>query len=274
MQISVLLIALIFFSDNPRLESRIQDSQNQVTEKIEFKLSNEVYVGESTTPLSTNLTLFDDQRVFDFRYSANNKLQEIAIFDAKDRSFVLLDVDRELRLKIDNLQLLRILEGMRKELEQSPKVSHLLFTDSIENYEPAKETIQVVSPRIQYEVKGKRPNQDQVLVRYLRFLENYTLLSVTDPRRMPPFARIKVNRAIKKFGILPDSVSLTIRDAADTRNELVANSRHKLQLRLSGADRALIDSARGSWMEFREVELAEYREIRVAQDPAEKKKNR
>ena len=253
-----MLISLLLSFEDSKTESEI----------VEFKLSNQVFVQGSTLPRTTNLTLFQDQRVFDFRFKeASEDVVEMAIFDAQDRSFVLLDVQRKLRLKIDNLQLLRILEGMREELKDSPKVSHLLFEDAKETYDPEKNSIRVANSRIQYDVTGKRPQSDQILIRYLRFLENYTMLSITDPKRMPPFARIKVNRAIKKFGILPSSVSLKIRNTDESQLEIAARSRHEFQSALSERDRNLIDSARKYWMEFREVGLAEYRGIRVADLP-------
>lgn len=238
------------------------DSQEQIGQ---FKIHNEVFVGDRSLAASINLTLFQGNNVFDFRYLADGKtVDEITIFDAQDRSFALLDVKRKIRLKVDNLQLLKYLEGMRKELTKSPKVAHLLFADASEKFDETTNSIQVSSSRIKYDVIGKRPEQDQVLAEYLRFLDNYTLLGATDPMRMPPFARIELNRSIKKFGILPMTVELTIYDPDGVTVEVTANSKHRLEPQLSIEDQKLIDLARKYWVEFERVGITRYRSIEVA----------
>lgn len=243
----------------------LAQSDDSPSKNVEFKIHNEVFVGGRSLAASSNLTLFQDRRVFDFRYlEGGTKIGEIAIFDAQDRSFVLLDVERKLRLEIDNIQLLRILEGMRNELKNSPKVAHQLFDDATEEFDAAANSIRVGNSRIKYDVVGKRPEEDQLLAAYLRFLENYTLLGATDPLRMPPFARIKLNRSIKKFGIMPESVSLKIFDQDGVSIEVAAKSQHKLETELSSQDRQLISLARQYWMEFEQVGIARYRSIEFA----------
>lgn len=254
------------------LLTAVQDSAQPTDFKLpagpEFKIQNEVIIGNSALPAARNLTLFQPHLVIDVRYvGTSHQISEIAIFDAKDRSFVLLDVSRKLRLKVDNLQLMRILDGMRKELQSSPKVEHLLFADAIEKFDAENKLIRVASDRIEYEVVGFRPPSDPILAHYLSFLDNYTLLGVTDPTRMPPFARIRLNRAIKKFGLMPKTVSLTLIDADGISTVLQATSKHELETSLSESDHQLVATTRRYWMEFRQVSLSEYRSIELAEGP-------
>ena len=244
---------------------------DDTNDHVEFKILNQVFAGEPGTgnqPNSTVLTLFQGPRVFDFRFSRAGEICEIVVFDNKTRGFTLLDVERKIRLKVDNLQLMRVLDGMRNELKESPKVQHLLFEDVQEFFDDEKQLIEVASDRIKYEVEGHRPEQDLVLAAYLRFLDNYTLLGVTDPRRIPPFARMRLNRAIKKYGIVPSLVKLTTLDSSG-QIELLATSRHRLELSLTKEDRSRIELARKYWVEFRQVDLTYYRSIDVADGQAD-----
>ncbi len=231
------------------------------TDLPEFKIETKIFGDDPQSAVSHNRTLFSETFVFDFRFSMESVDEplEVAIFDANQRQFILLDSKREIRLKLDNLQLLRILDGMGKDLQENEKTGFLVFEEFQEDYQVQSNRVTVSNDFIWYSATGERPKNESVLKRYFEFLDPYTLLSVSDPGRMPPFARLRLNSAVKKYGFIPTQVSLVVKPSEFNRFDFQASSRHKIEVKLDASDKKLIETAKKNWVEFRAVELAEYR---------------
>ncbi len=230
---------------------------------VEFKIVSEVFLDGTAGPVSTNQTLFQNALVFDFLLSASgDDILEAAILDESNQRFVLLDPQREIRLHLDNLQLLQFVEGMRQELQNSEKTAFLVFENAEEDFQPDNGTITVENDFITYRAIGQRPDDDRLLQRYYEFLAHYTRLSTTDPSRLPPFARMGLNRAMKKYGILPREVRLEMRESGYSMAPFAAVSKHRLSRSLDAVDRQRIEKTKKDWMRFRSVGLAEYRNLK------------
>lgn len=236
------------------------------TEPLEFKIETEVFGDDPQSPVSRNLTLFSENLVFDFRFSRNSagEPDEITIFDSSQRNFILLDSKRKTRLKIDNLQLLRILDGMGKDLKENGATGYLVFGEFQEDYQSRTNRVTVSNDFISYSAAGERPINESILKLYFEFVDHYTLLSVTDPRRMPPFARLQLNNAVKKYGFIPAQISLIVKPSDFNSIGFEAASRHRVKEELDSGDQKLIANARKNWAEFRQVDLAEYRGLETA----------
>ena len=76
----------------------------------QFRIETEVYLGESSDPVSQNLTIFDKHMVYDFQMSneAQPKPVEVVIYDMREKYFILVDTKRNVRHKLDQLQAIQI----------------------------------------------------------------------------------------------------------------------------------------------------------------------
>ena len=90
------------------------------------------------------------------------------------------------------------------------------------------------------------------------------MIAVTDPQRMPPFARLKLNQTIKKYGLVPASIELTVKSGNSNRANVEASSQHTISMSLTSQDLDRIKFAKKSWTQFRQVELPEYLNASVA----------
>ena len=67
-----------------------------VVRAVDFRVDSKVFVDKESVPRSTNVTLFQGQRVYDFL----DKPQQITIYDLKSGSTVLVDPDRQVKVNI------------------------------------------------------------------------------------------------------------------------------------------------------------------------------
>jgi hypothetical protein len=166
---------------------------------------------------------------------------------------------------LENLQLLKFVEGMRNELMADERTRFLAADDYSETFDPDTGLITLSAPQIRYSVAGRRPADDTVLTRYFDFLEHYTLLAASNPNQVPPFPRMVLNRQIKKFGYIPSEVNLEIRSADFTRFNRRVKSVHQFVPGLDQYDLRQIESAREQWARFQDVDLLQYRQIQVTE---------
>ena len=149
---------------------------------------------------------------------------------------------------------------MRKELESNPQTEHLAKQDFQENFDVKQQRVVVENDFVSYSAIGQRPREDSLLPRYHDFLDQFTRLTSTNPNSFPPFARIRLNEAIKKYGFVPTVVSRSIKGNAGDP-PITASTRHQLVVPLSDQDRGLVQTAKQHWTQFPRVDLAKYRGI-------------
>ncbi len=234
-----------------------------VAQAQDFRLETEIYIGDDEQPVSHNLTLFTNRTVYDFQMStdANPQPTQIAAYDSRDRSFVLIDVARKQRMHLDQVQLIKMVEGVRQETSQNEKTKFLL--DSFdEKLDLASGWMTLTSPKITYRFTGKQPKDVSVLPLYSEFLDQFTRLNASDPTKLPPFPRLKLNQAIKKTGWVPSTVEVKFSKNPLIKSDIRMRSEHTFINQLSKVDRDRIELAKSSWMSSRAVSLAEFRELK------------
>ena len=229
----------------------------------EFRIESQIYLDASKLPVSKNVTLFSEQIVFDFQMSeeAQPVPTETVIFDAKRRLMVLLDAQRKVRLELPELRLITILEASRKDTLEDTRSSFLVKEIFKEDNDWANGWVTLDSPSITYRYKGDRPERAEILPPYFDFLENFTRLLATDPTKIPPFARLKLNSSIRRVGWMPSEVQISIKPNSLFRQGLKARSTHKVVNKLSKQDHLRIAEAKQQWLNFKSVDLSEYRNL-------------
>lgn len=230
----------------------------------EFRIESQVYDANSKLPVSQNVTLFSQGLVFDFRMSndAQPKPLEIIVYNSRNRMLVLLDPARQIRLELADLSLLRIVDGVRRETMQDKRTSFLVENDFEEIADWSTKWVTLNSPQIVYRFKGEQPKDVSILPLYFEFLENFTRLGATDPTKIPPFPRMKLNQSIKRLGWIPSEVQITVSQNSLFREGFTAKSKHTLITQLSSKDRERIDLAKQYWQTFKNVKLDEYRGLK------------
>jgi hypothetical protein len=214
--------------------------------------------------VSQNITLFSQGLVYDFQLSndAQSKLVEIAIFDTRKRTIVLLDTHRQIRLEMPDLQLLKIVDGVRRETVQDKRSSFLVEDTFDEDIDWSTNWVTLTSDQIEYRFKGAQPKDASVLPQYYDFLHNFTMLIASDPTKVPPFARMKLNKSIKRLGWIPTEVQISVKQNSLFRQAFSAKSKHVVMYLLSDEDRSRIAMAKRHWLQFKSVDLAEYRGLK------------
>ena len=230
----------------------------------EFRIESTVYTADSNLPASQNTTLFSRGLVYDFQLSneAQPKPLEIVIFDTRSRRIVLLDPSRKIRLEMPDLQLLKIVDGVRKETVQDQRSSFLVEDQFEEDIDLSTNWVTLTSPQIEYRFHGSQPKDVSVLAQYNDFLDNFTILIASDPTKIPPFARMKLNQSIKRLGWIPTEVQISVKQNSLFRQTFRATSKHVIIHQLSNEDRTRIASAKQQWIQFKPVELGEYRGLK------------
>ena len=227
----------------------------------DFRIETDLYIGESTKASSRNVTIFSDLLVYDFLMSdaADAAPIQIAIFDRTEKKFILLDTEKKVRLEIERSQLIKLLEGLRKETMQDESSRFMADIQFQEDFDISSSQIKAKSGLIQYELKGTHPTDSSILPAYHDFLDHYTMLGATDPQRFPPFARMKFNQIIKKYGWLPSEIRFGVGTDDVFKRAMKAQTQHTLNMNLSDRDQERIEMAKQCWMEYNLVNMAEFR---------------
>lgn len=229
----------------------------------EFRIESQIYIDSSKLPVSQNVTLFSQRIVYDFQMSneAQPKPIETVIFDAKRRLMVLLDREREIRLELPEIRLMNILESVRKDTLNETRSSFLVNESFKEDNDWATGWVTLESPSITYRYKGAHPKQAEILPAYFDSLDNFTRLLATDPTKVPPFSRMKLNSSIRKVGWMPSEIQVSVKPNALFKQGLEAKSTHTVVNHLSKKDHQRIAEAKLQWLNFKSVDLNEYRNL-------------
>ncbi len=236
------------------------DSSSKVSAQ-EFKIDTQVYMAGDAEPISHNVTLFSGQMIYDILLSTDSpaKPVEVVIYDRRQRSFVLLDVARKIRMNLQQEILVKMVEGLRQETTQN-KVTSFLVTDNYkENVDENSGWHELKNDQITYRFQGDRPGDGLVMAAYGEFLDQFTRLNASDPKKLPPFPRLRLNQMIKKYGLIPTKVEASLSKNELFKNEIKLSSRHTFLNEISEMDEKRIEEVKSLWMSFRQVEFAEFR---------------
>ena len=233
-----------------------------------FTLETKVFVAEDTKPASRNVTLFDGNAIYDLRMLAQvdkltplDAVQEIVIFDPLTHKTILLDMNREVKLELLDLRILKILESMRAATLSDDRSKFLVEETFTEEGHWDEGYVRLTSPTITYEYHGQQPEDTAKVPPYLSYLKENTRLAATNPRKLPPFAKMRLDESITKTGWIPTELKVSIEPNRIFPNGLEARSTQVVTDGISEAYQNQITIAKQNWLKFRLVSLAEYRQL-------------
>lgn len=229
----------------------------------EFRIETEVCRGGDDQPVSESLTLFEGGLIYDFLVTGDDDesiAEQIAIFDTHQRKFVLLDSKRKVKTTIPEFRLIRLLSALKS--EGVVQNDFLVNPEFEEIFDTSSGWLTLQSDQLIYRAKGKRPSDGTVLPIYHEFIDQFARLNVTDPRTMPPFARLKLNAAVKKYGFIPEEINVQLAISEDNvEHKIELTTKHFVFWELSKRDRDQIKLAKEYWMSFKEVTLKEFKNL-------------
>lgn len=242
----------------------ISNTLIQTATAQDFRIETEVFRGESNEPISENLTLFSGNLILDFMLPTDRSRfpEEIVIYQSREKRFVLLDTRRKVKAFVLEGEVLQVIAALQSSNIGDDKNDFLFHPEFDEQFDSTAGLLTLESDQLTYRVRGERPGEDNSLHRYYEFISQFARLNATDPRRMPPFARLKLNQSLKKYGFIPSEVELTLVPSLEPPSDPIRlRTTHNVIWQLSEKDKKRIDSAKRYWMEFDEVSLQEYRNL-------------
>lgn len=227
----------------------------------DFRIDSQVYVEGKSLPVSENITLFSSGVIYDFQISDNgeSETEETVIFNSRLKTFTLLNHANRTKLDLVDLELLSIYEGVRKETRQDHRSRFLTDDTFVEDIDLSANLVTLSSPQIEYCYSGSQPAKVSILEQYNEFLHYFTMLNVSDPTKVPPFARMELNKSIKRLGWIPTEIRISVEQNSLFREAFKAKSKHTVRYQLSEKDQARIESIKKRWSQYKPVYLAEYR---------------
>lgn len=233
------------------------------TDAQDFRVESQVFVGGANTPASENLTLYQSGMAYDFQMDidAPGSPLEIVIYDSREKQLILLDLQRKLRTDIPDFELLKMLESLRASGETNEDANFLLNPELESGFDVKTDTITVSNDDLTYRARGKAPENLIAMPFFYEAMTQFTRLSASDPKRLPPFARLALNREIQKLGLFPVNIEMSMRAGAISREEFNARSTHTVMWELSKQDLMRIEEAKRNWIGFEKVSIGVYRGI-------------
>jgi hypothetical protein len=241
-----------------------------------FRVESEIFVDGAKEPVARSLTLFRDGVAWDFLEastegkpdqpavgSAGDQLGEIVLHDPARERIILVDPRRNVKTRIDAIRLERLSVSLASWARKSEDrlVRWSGGPDFGEGMTETKDRLELVGPRVRYEVELSAAPSPEIARRYRRFADTAILLkALVHPGGLPPFPRLAINRRLEAADAIPASVSLEIdargfpRTARADRVKCV----HRFHPRLLTSDLERIEEAESRVAVSEDVDLAAF----------------
>jgi hypothetical protein len=236
-----------------------------------LRVESEVFVDGEKEPVARSLTLFRNGLAWDFleRPQAAGKgesdLTEIVLHDPVRERAVVVDPQRNLKTQIDSLRLERLSASLSAWARKSDDrlVRWAGGPDFGDGFREEDSKLELVGPRVRYEVEFAAADSEDDAQRYRRFADTAMLLkALLHPGGIPPFPRLAINRRVAALGGIPATVTLEIDSKAALvgARPQVLRSVHKIHPRLVAGDLERIEEAEAQIAVAEQVDLAAFME--------------
>ncbi len=230
----------------------------------ELRIETFIYTDSKDRPVSENLTLFKDGRVFDFRMDTEtHEPVEVTVYDPANKVFKLYDLGSQTQMVMTEEEIIRVLAKVATDPALKGR-DPLLFEAHLpgklqEDFDAGENQITLTSEsrRLTYQAQGQPPRNPDMFNAYCDYMDWYTSLNGTDPRKMPPYARKALNKSIREHRIIPEQVELTYSPPGVLERKLKATSRHFVSWTLSRSDQEHLEKVR-QLIKFDRVQFAQY----------------
>jgi hypothetical protein len=152
----------------------------------QFRIDTEVFVDGQQEPVSTSLTIFRDEVIYDFLLGGT---PETTVFDIRRGRIVLLDPQRKVRTELTTDTLLEFCATMKSRAvsEGQDQLFHPAFRTE---YDEERRMLTLSSELITYVAQGVVPRETGAAKRYQQFADWHARLNAVRPGNLPPFGRV------------------------------------------------------------------------------------
>lgn len=220
-----------------------------------FRVETDIYEGDTTTPQTRHLILFDSGVVYDLPVDMGPTM---TVFDVPRGRVVLLHKTSRVKTLITTDTLIQMTAQLRAAAESQGASSKLGIDAKIV---PASEAYSytVAFGDSRYDATTQPVNNTKIAAEFASFTAWASRLNIARHVGSPPFARIALAEQMAAEERLPRQVKLQVklgvRGGFKTRT---FRSEHLLVERLSDLDRKKISDVGGMMATFAEVDFAEF----------------
>jgi hypothetical protein len=236
-----------------------------------LRVESEVFVDGEKEPVARSLTLFRNGLAWDFLEQpkaagkGESNLTEIVLHDPVRERAVVVDPKRNLKTQIDSLRLERLSASLSAWARKSDDrlVRWAGGPDFGDGFREEDSKLELVGPRVRYEVEFAAADSEDDAQRYRRFADTAMLLkALLHPGGIPPFPRLAINRRVAALCGIPATVTLEIDSKAALvgARPQVLRSVHKVHPRLVAGDLQRIEDAEAHIAVAEQVDLAAFME--------------
>jgi hypothetical protein len=226
----------------------------------DFRIENRVMPDGSKQPTSRSTTIFHEGLVYDLMQEP----AEAIVYDKAQRRFLLLDLRRRVRTELPTSQVASFTQGLQQwaERQHDPFVRFLGAPKFEEQFDAATGELKLQSAWLSYRVQTKPAPSQAVAAQYREFSDGLARLNtLLSPGARPPLARLALNEALHRRGLMARQVVLTMSaKSGPTAQRTVISSEHDWTLTLSDADRSRVAEVQQMLAGFKQVGFDEYRQ--------------
>jgi len=229
----------------------------------DFVVLTRVYVGDEVQPAGENVTLFVNDKVYDFMERGP---REVIVFDALTGEFVLVDPSRKIWSSLSMGELLRFTAELKVRAAANERLDRVVRTaanpDFATTYDEATKQLVLQSPAMTYRATGTLLAASQA-AEYHRFCDAFCHLNSARPGALPPFARLELNGQLADKGVVPAEITLSLASRRVGEKATVLRSKHEFSTKLTDASRQRLDTVRVQKAEFTWQPFHQYRGINL-----------
>ena len=189
--------------------------------------------GNKQRVVGNNLTLFAEQKVYDF---LGRPHQETLILDERRQVLVVMDLRRRLRCELNAELMLKLNKALNTYASGSNDSLQRFFSDPQfdRHVDPALRRLSLTSEPLSYVLDGLKPPDVDAIRRYRVFADWSARLNAFRSG-LPANPRLAVNRELAQMAILPSRVT-----KKSAKRPEALSSTHEYRWELTDADRELI----------------------------------
>lgn len=220
----------------------------------EFAIESEVFTGNDSKPLATNLTIFSDGLIYDF--SIND--ERVTILDAEAKRFLLADSRQQTQASITMDELIRFVAAQTQKARQSPiELIRFAATPKFETtFNESTGQLSLSSDYWDYRVETTPITDAELGSQYNEFAQWFAQLNAVF-RPIPPAVRMELNHELRQRHRLPERVVVHIKK--NGRTSVRQESRHRLIKDLTQRERQMLKNWNDRKASYLRVPFHEFR---------------
>lgn len=224
-----------------------------------FRVDSRVYYEDQKEPACQSSTIFADRMVYDFL----DKPAEICVFDRPREQFILLNTERRISTRVAMQDVSGFTDQLqaRAETQTDPFLQFLARPKFEQHLDPGSGTLTLNSPWMTYRVEASAPPDPSMVPLFREFSDWYVRLTpILDSAARPPFARMMLNEALERSGLMPRKVTLTLAPKRGIMaKRITIRSEHQVIGQLSESDNDRLSQVQQYVTIFNSVGMEQYR---------------